>query len=144
VQVTSSWYADYVGHYEGDTLVIDTVGTKTERPFVMIDWYGTPYTQALHVVEHYRLLDYEVAREGLERDANENQIFPGIRNRNYRGKYLQVQFTVEDEGVFTTPWIATITYGCGSNDWPEEVCAENTQFYPGKNAAVPISDKPDF
>jgi hypothetical protein len=26
--VTPSWYGDSVGHYEGDTLVIDTVGVK--------------------------------------------------------------------------------------------------------------------
>jgi hypothetical protein len=25
-QATPSWYGDFVGHYEGDTLVIDTVG----------------------------------------------------------------------------------------------------------------------
>src|SRR6266481_2667988 len=30
--VTPSWYGDSVGHYEGDTLVIDTVGVKTDRP----------------------------------------------------------------------------------------------------------------
>ena len=71
-QVTPSWYGDSVGHYEGDTLVIDTVGVKTDRPFAMVDMYGTPYTQALHVVERYRLLDYEAAKEGLERDAKEN------------------------------------------------------------------------
>ena len=46
-QVTPSWYGDFVGHYEGDTLVIDTVGTKTDRPFAMIDLYGTPYTERL-------------------------------------------------------------------------------------------------
>jgi hypothetical protein len=49
-QVTPSWYGDSVGHYEGDTLVIDTVGVKI-GPFAMVDFYGTPYTQALHVVE---------------------------------------------------------------------------------------------
>jgi hypothetical protein len=36
-QVTPSWYGDSVGHYEGDTLVVDTVGVKTDRPFAMID-----------------------------------------------------------------------------------------------------------
>src|ERR1700730_6426000 len=44
-QVTPSWYGDSVGHYEGDTLVIDTVGFKI-GPFSMTDQYGTPYTQA--------------------------------------------------------------------------------------------------
>lgn len=28
---------------------------------------------------------------------------------NYKGKGLQLQFTVEDDGVFTTPWSATVT-----------------------------------
>src|SRR5215831_3298519 len=71
-RVTASLYGDSVGRYEGDTLVIDTVGIRTDRPFAMVDMFGTPYTQALHVVERYRLLDYEAAKEGLERNAKEN------------------------------------------------------------------------
>jgi hypothetical protein len=59
VQVTPSWHGDSVGHYEGDTLLVDTVGIKTDRPFAMIDLFGTPYSKALHVVERYRLLDYQ-------------------------------------------------------------------------------------
>src|SRR5215467_1946991 len=43
--LTPSWYGDSVGHYEGDTLVIDTVGVKTDRPYAMIDLFGTPYTK---------------------------------------------------------------------------------------------------
>jgi hypothetical protein len=50
LRVTPSWYGDSVGHYEGDTLVIDTVGVKI-GPFAAVDWYGTPHTEALHVVE---------------------------------------------------------------------------------------------
>src|SRR6516165_1803221 len=41
--VTPSWYGDSVGHYEGDTLVIDTVGIRT-GPLAMVDWFGTPFT----------------------------------------------------------------------------------------------------
>src|SRR5262249_938709 len=51
--VTPSWYGDSVGRYEGDTLVIDTVGIKADRPYAMVDWFGTPYSGALHVVERY-------------------------------------------------------------------------------------------
>src|ERR1700676_3585395 len=90
--VTRSWYGDSVGHYEGGTLIIDTVRIKV-GPFAMVDWYGTPHTEALHVVERYRLLDYAAAKEGFERDAKENQVAQGIRDATYRGKYLQVQFT---------------------------------------------------
>jgi hypothetical protein len=59
--VTPSWYGDSVGHYEGDTLVIDTVGVKI-GPFAMVDMYGTPHSEALHVGERYRLLAHEVAK----------------------------------------------------------------------------------
>jgi len=144
-QMKPSWYGDSVGRYEGDTLVIDTVGTRTNRPFAMIDLYGTPYTEKLHVVERYRLLDYEEAKEGLERDAKENFRPPVDIDRNYRGKYLQVHFTVEDEGTFTTPWSATITYGRGSGIWQEIICAENRhEYYNNKDSDVPTAAKPDF
>jgi hypothetical protein len=113
----------------------------------MVDWYGTPHTEALHVVERYRLLDPEAAEDGFSRDAKQHNVAEGMRNANHRGKYLQLQFTVEDKGVFTTPWTATMTYGSGGNDpttWLEQACAENIQWYPGKNADVPRADKPDF
>jgi hypothetical protein len=144
-KLTPSWYGDSVGYYEGDTLVIDTVGTKTDRPYAMIDLYGTPYTDKLHVVERYRLVDYAEAKEGLDRDAKENRRAPVGIDRSYRGKHLQLVFTVEDPGVFTMPWKATITYGRGSNEWPETVCAENThEYYNNKNSDVPSAAKPDF
>jgi hypothetical protein len=144
-KMTPSWYGDSVGHYEGDTLVIDTVGTRTDRPFPMLDLYGTPYTKSLHVVERYRLIDYEAAQEGLQRDAKENQRVPGDLDPAYRGKFLQVTFTVEDEGVFTMPWTATITYRPARDPWQETICAENThEYYYNKESDVPTAAKPDF
>jgi hypothetical protein len=143
-KVTPSWYGDSIGHYEGDTLVIDTVGQKS-GPFAMIDLYGTPYTDKLHVVERYRLIDYQEAKEGLDRDAKENfRAGVGTIDRSYRGKHLQVRYTVEDEGVFTTPWSATVTYGRGSDEWPETVCAENPHVYYGQDEKVPTAQRPDF
>jgi hypothetical protein len=145
--MTPSWYGDSIGYYDGDTLVIDTVGIKTDRPYAMIDLYGTPYTGSLHVIERYRMVDYETAKEGLDRDAKENFRPPGASidiDRNYRGKHLQVHFTVQDEGAFTTPWSATITYRKGADEWPEIACAENPQIPYEKDADVPAADKPDF
>jgi hypothetical protein len=146
-RVTPSWYGDSVGHYEGDTLVIDTVGMKVGK-YSMVDWYGTPHTEALHVVERYRLLDSQAAKDGFERDAKQHNVADGMRNANSGGKYLQLQFTVEDKGVFTTPWSATMTYGAGGSDaaadWTEQACAENIQWYSGKEADVPRAVKPDF
>ena len=142
--VTPTWYGDSVGHYEGDTLVIDTVGIKTNRPYAMVDAFGTPYSDSLRVVERYRLLDYEDAKEGLDRDAKENfRLGIGI-DRNYRGKHLQLEFTVYDEKTFTTPWSATITYGRGAPKLDEQVCAENLREWTGKNSDAPTATNPDF
>ena len=52
--------------------------------------------------------------------------------------------TVEDTGVFTTPWSASITCGRGSGDFDEKVYAENTREYTGKDADVPTANRPDF
>jgi hypothetical protein len=157
--VTPSWYGDSVGRYEGDTLVIDTVGIRTDRPYAMVDLFGTPYSGALHVVERYRLLDYSAWKEAEARD--EREVF-GIRvgaateqgfarDPEYKGKGLRLELTVEDEGVFTTPWSATMTYQrplSPLGQWPEVVCSENANGYegydPGKRAAVPTADRPDF
>jgi hypothetical protein len=108
----------------------------------MVDWYGTPHTEALHVVERYRLLDPEAAKEGFDRDAKEHNVAMGKPNSG--GKYLQLRFTVEDKGVFTTPWTATMTYRISPNEWDEQACAENIQWYSGKDADVPRAAKPDF
>src|ERR1700746_3499034 len=129
--VMPSWHGDAVGRYEGDTLVIDTVGQK-HGPFTMLDLYGTPYSDKLHVVERYRLIPYEEAQDGLRRNERENQHAGGGTSdvdRNYRGKFLQVLFTVDDAEAFTMPWSATVTYGRGSNEWRESVCAENPHDY---------------
>jgi hypothetical protein len=144
-RITPSWYGDSVGHYEGDALVIDTVGTRTDRPYAMLDLYGTPYTKSLHVVERYRLISYEEAQDGLQREVTENRRIAGDLDPNYRGKFLQVTFTVEDEGVFTTPWSATITYRPGREPFSEAVCAENQhEYYNNGDSNVPKADRPDF
>jgi hypothetical protein len=145
LEVTPSWYGDSVGHYEDDTLVIDTVGIKI-GPFAMVDMYGTPHSPALHVVERYRLLDYEDAKQALERNEKENArgVYSDF-DPNYRGKVLQLHFMVEDEGVFTTPWTATITYRPALGSWTELICAENLREPTArKESAVPTANKPDF
>ena len=147
-QVTPSWYGDSVGHYEGDELLIDTLGIKIGR-FSMIDWFGTPYTQALHLVERYRLLDYGATMEAVEWAAKEHlqSDNPGSGPRpdpTYNGKGLQIQLTVEDAGAFTMPWSATFTFRRALDKWRELVCAENTQWHPGTYSDVPTANRPDF
>jgi hypothetical protein len=107
-------------HYEGDTLVVDTVGIKVGR-YAMVDWYGTPHTEALLVVERYRI----PRRRKRGSNGTQRSIMLARRTANRNGKYLQLEFAVEDEGVFTTPWKATMTYTAIPFDWTESVCPEN-------------------
>ena len=148
-KVIPSVHGDSVGRYDGDTLVIDTVGVKL-GPYRMIDRFGTPYSEALHVIERYRLIDYEATKEALDRAKKEWLPVGATVDPNYRGKGLQLEFTVEDQGVFTMPWSATITYGRDAKPWEERICAENVQheydghFFSDNNAHIPTADKPDF
>ncbi len=50
----SGWFGDSVGHYEGDTLVVDTIGLS---PRTFVDNYFTPHTEQLHVVERFRMIE---------------------------------------------------------------------------------------
>jgi hypothetical protein len=143
--VPPSWYGDSVGHYEGDTLVIDTVGVRTDRKYAMLDLFGTPYSKSLHVVERYRLRNWDDVKDAVERGKKENWLPAGDIFSQHRGQFLQLHVTIEDEGVFTTPWTATLTYVPGPDQLAEEVCAENThQYYYDNEADVPHADKSDF
>jgi len=79
--VKTSWYGESVGHYEGDTLVVDTVGLDDRS---VVDGYQTPHTTQLHVVERFHMIN--------------------------GGKTLEVNVHVEDPGAFTSPWDATQRY----------------------------------
>ena len=147
--VTPSAMGDSVGHYEGDTLVVDTIGVKT-GPLGMVDRYGTPHSEALHLVERYRLIDGAQAKDAQERHEKQDGRVGGaagamLIDPDTKLKGLQVQVTVEDPNVFTTPWSANVTYRRNRGQWMELVCAENPVEYPsGKRTAIPTADKPDF
>ena len=146
-----SWHGHSIGRFEGDTLVIDTVGFKV-GPLSMVDEFGTPHSDALHLVERYRLVDFEVARAATELAIKEKGYAKGglinegvVFDADYTGKGLQVEFTVEDEKSFTTRWGAAVTYRRSNSTWVEYVCAENTfEYYANKDTAIPTAAKPDF
>jgi hypothetical protein len=146
-RLTPSWYGDSVGHYEGDTLVVDTVGVKL-GPYPVLDMYGSPFSDALHVVERYRLIPYEAAKSAQERNIRDAGPVATEQaaavDEAYKGKGLQIQFTVEDKKVFNTPWSAVVTLRRAAN-WVENVCAENIhEYYAGSLTKIPEANRPDF
>lgn len=142
---------DAVGHWEGETLVIDTVGIKTNA-FSAADMYGTPQSASMHVIERYRLIDGNTA-SGIETRHERSYFPPGVpTNASARGdidpdtgkKGLQVEVTVEDPVMFTRPWTGIVTYRHAKGEWAEAICAENPNAYYGSDAGIPVAGKPDF
>jgi hypothetical protein len=152
-RLTPTWQGESVGHYEGGTLIIDTIGQKV-GPLSMIDRFGTPFSAALHVIERYRLIDGKLAQD-LQQTHIRNYFLHGSPYRNTYGMGdidpdttkpgLQVEITVSDPVTFTTPWSGFVTYRPVLGVWPEAICAENTQGSGSSWAViVPRADKPDF
>jgi hypothetical protein len=94
----SSWYGESIGHYEGDTLVVDTIGLNDKT---FLDNFRTPHTEKLHVVERWRLID--------------------------DGERLEVKVRVEDPDAFYQPWSGIIRYNLIRQVMQEEVCAEGNR-----------------
>ena len=135
--IKPSWFGESVGHYEGDTLVVDTIGLN-DRTF--IDDYLTPHTDKLHVVERFHLID--------------------------GGRTLEVNLHVEDPGAFAMPWDAIQRFqrlepGVVENKFPvendltsgrtdagplqEDSCAENSRpYFTDQILPIPQTEKPDF
>jgi hypothetical protein len=109
-----SWYGESVGHYEGDTLVIDTIGMNDKT---FIDNYRTPHTEKLHVVERWKMID--------------------------DGKMLEVDIKVDDPDTFNAPWSAIQRYRRAQpRQLGEEACAENNAHL--FDYRIPVADKADF
>src|SRR5579864_3456728 len=106
-----SWLGESVGHYEGNTLVIDTIGLN-DRTFV--DNYRTPHTTQLHVVERYTIAPDR--------------------------KSMTAAISVEDPGTFTSKWNASqryILHNQAISD-AENVCAENNDSNYFHEDEIPI------
>ena len=112
-----TWYGESVGHYEGDTLVVDTIG---QNDLTHVDRFATPHSDRIHVVERYRLGE--------------------------DGQTLEALVTTEDPIAFTVPWSGQARYAPRDNIWSEIVCAENNEreFWPGHELPIAIDLTPDF
>ena len=113
--IVPSYYGHSVGHWDADTLVVDTIGLTDET---WTDRHGTPHTEQLHVVERYRQVDDSTIR---------------------------VDLLVEDPGAFTTPWAAYVDYSLAEGPYIEQVCSENNiDSRTGLERPIPRDDTPDF
>jgi hypothetical protein len=115
--VKPSWYGESVGHYEGDTLVIDTIGLN-DKTFV--DNFGTPHSEKLHVVERLRLVE--------------------------DGKYLEAEVLIDDPAVFLKPLHVTKRSRRVEASLAEWRCAAGEMSNPFTNGAdpLPTAAKSDF
>ena len=112
-----TWYGESVGHYESDTLVVDTIGLSTKA---FVDNYRTPHTEKLHVIERFQMI------EG--------------------GKTLEVKVHIEDPDAFTTPWDVSQRYVRNDlQPIQERICTENNaNFFNVEIEPTPIAEKLDF
>ena len=136
---------DAIGRYEGDTLVIDTVGIKL-MPYTVVDRYGTPQSEAMHVVERYRLIDANDAQAAMDRHSKvDGTTGPIVVDPKY-GKGLRLELRIDDPNIYTSPWNANVDFRRVIRGFNEGVCAENNvdPFRLGDFAHVPMDDTPDF
>ena len=111
-----TWYGESVGHYEGDELVVDTIGLN-DKTFV--DNYRTPHTDQIHVVERFKLI------EG--------------------GNILQSTVKVEDPGAFNMPWTGVQRWKRIARPLEEYLCEpSNDGYFSYDVVPLPKAEKADF
>jgi hypothetical protein len=86
-----------IGRWEGDTLVVDTVGFNEK---VWIDNLGMPTTEKLHTIEKFTRTNYST---------------------------LKYEITIDDLGAYTAPWTSGFYFRWGAGESFEFVCQENNK-----------------
>jgi hypothetical protein len=96
-----SWMGYSVGQWQGDTLVVDTIGFNDKT---WLDAMGHPRTESMHLVECYRRIDVG---------------------------HMEVQLTVDDPKMYTRPFSVKFPLRLiPDTDVFESVCAENERDRP--------------
>ena len=94
--VQPSWLGHSIGRWEGDTLVIDTIGLNDR---VWQDLQGRPQTEKAHIIERYRRPDLG---------------------------HLEVEITIDDPGAYTRPWkVRRLLDLAPDEEVLEYICNEN-------------------
>jgi hypothetical protein len=99
------WYGYSVGHWEGDTLVVETNNLRGAEDSVYDGWLdvnGSPYSQQAKFTERFR--------------------------RPTFGR-LSIDVTLEDPKAYTKPWTVRVDQRVTADEEPIEfICNENQQF----------------
>jgi hypothetical protein len=96
-----TWYGHSIGHWEGDTLVVDTIGYNDKTWF---DGRGHPHSDKLHTIERYTRTDLGT---------------------------LAMEITIDDPGAYARPFKVFFTVGLmPGEDLMEYICNENNQDVP--------------
>lgn len=144
--LTPSWKGDSVAHFEGDSLVIDTVGIRADAQSV-VDRYGTPLGEGAHVVERYRLIDASAAKKAQDEYEKEGGRLGGAMtpDENYP-KGLLLELMIENPAYFKQPLPVVLTYRRTILPWQEQICAENAnnQYAIAASPPIPKAEHPDF
>lgn len=91
-----SWRGYSVGHWEGDDLVVDTIGFNGQS---WVDYAGRPESDELHLTERFTRHDFG---------------------------HMSIQVTIDDPKTYTKPWSVTEEFFLlADTDLLEEVCLEN-------------------
>ena len=141
---------DSIGRWEGDTLVIDTVGIRVDQ-FTSIDRFGTPRSDQMHIVERYCLIDGPTAKARVDAFENAEGVVGGGAGRNagYNPdtnlKGLELQITMDDRRMLTGPWTVRVTYRRLMSEWQENVCADSpVDHYKDEWIGLPRAERADF
>jgi hypothetical protein len=116
----------------------------------MVDRFGIPQSDAMHVIERYRLIDGASAKAAQDKyEKAEGGVGGGLRfsgvNPDTSLKGLQLELTMEDPKAFTAPLTVLVTYRRLMTQWQEQVCADNpVEHYKGEWIGLPKADHADF
>ena len=90
------WYGYSVGKYEGDTLVVETIGLRDEG---WLDVQGAPFTSGAKITEKFRRPKY--------------------------GR-MEIDVTIDDPKAYTKPWTVRVNWRLGADEeLIEFICQEN-------------------
>ena len=108
-----TWMGDSIGKWEGDTLVVDSIGFNDKT---WLDVSGHPHSEALHVVERVRRADHDTLMIDITIDDPQAYTKPLKSQRKYilKPSWNIMEFICEDNQV-------------GFNDFEKKVGAQGTK-----------------